>query len=113
MVVIQGIGLECRDLGIIDSLTYCNFINYNFDYQVLCGTLEKALKKHPGIVFTIWSTIFLFLLGFELSMLDIHPFIRGSISFFCFSICFWWITYFHVRWIEKLDQKYYKKEKMK
>lgn len=68
------------------------------------------MKTHPGIWFTLWSVEFLFLLGFAVSMLNMQLWIRNSIEFFAGAICFYGMVYYHVKWIQKLDQKYYKKQ---
>ena len=69
------------------------------------------MKKHPGIIFTIWTIVTCFLLGIEFALVEMPSWIEGSILFFWASMCFFWVTYFHVQWIMKLDAKYYKKEK--
>jgi len=63
------------------------------------------MKKHPGIWFSLWTVITLFLLGFEFAMVEIPRWISGSIVFFYGSICFFWLVVFHIRWIESKMEK--------
>lgn len=67
------------------------------------------MKKHPGIVFTIWSIVVGFLLGFELAMLHPDPRIEMSIRCLYMGIVVYFMTYYHGKWIEAMDKKYRKK----
>jgi hypothetical protein len=73
-------------------------------------------RKHPGKWFSLWSIETAFLLALAFALLDLDRtqyylsqlFLRVWIYF-----CFWWITLYHVRWLEKIDAKQYKKQKEK
>jgi hypothetical protein len=64
------------------------------------------MKKHPGIWFTLWTLETLFLLSFLFEMHGISRTIRSPILFFWWAMCVYWITVYHVRWLEsKLEKK--------
>ena len=68
------------------------------------------MKNHPGIYFTLWSMVTIFLLSFELAMLGIAEWIYRYIMILWSGECLIWIIHFHTKWLEKLDRKYYKGE---
>lgn len=71
------------------------------------------MKSHPGIVFSIWSIVILFLLGIWYACTTIPDWIARSIYFFIAAECFWGMMYYHGQWLIKLDKKYYKIQKLK
>jgi hypothetical protein len=74
------------------------------------------MKKHPGIWFSLWTIETLFLLSLEFGLLDLTEFQFRLSQLFLriwLYLCAWWITVFHVRWLTKLDEKLYKKQKEK
>jgi uncharacterized protein involved in response to NO len=74
------------------------------------------MRKHPGIWFTLWSFETLFFLCLLFAVLDLSEFERNLSQLFVrvwLYICVWFITVFHVRWMMKIDEKQYKKNKDK
>lgn len=70
------------------------------------------MKKHPGIWFTLWSIETLFILGFLSVYWDKFSDIWYRYFIFLWaSICFFFITYFHGKWIEKAVEDDYRKNK--
>jgi hypothetical protein len=71
------------------------------------------MKKHPGIWFSLWAGITIFLLSFELAMLNVNDAVFRIIIFFWSGECMIWIIHFHCNWLEAIDRKYYLKENQK
>jgi hypothetical protein len=69
------------------------------------------MKKHPGIWFSLWTIETLFLLSLWFGLIEAPRVISGSILFLWCAICTYWVVVFHVRWIMKIDEKFYKKYK--
>jgi hypothetical protein len=73
-------------------------------------------KNRPGIWFFLWA----FEMWFWLSMLFTSLNLRGlqyNLSELFMRVflymCAWWITVYHVRWLQRLDEEQYKKQKEK
>jgi hypothetical protein len=76
----------------------------------------SGFQKHPGIWFTLWSFETLFFLNLISFMVDLTKQAWDLYQLFLrvwLYWCFWWITVFHVRWIEKMDKQQYEKQKQK
>lgn len=72
------------------------------------------MKKHPGIWFTLWSFETLFLLGLLFPLLDLDEFEWNVSQLFWrvwLYMCTWFITVFHIRWIENMFNKLNKENK--
>jgi len=67
---------------------------------------QGKMKHHLGIWITILSIPVSFILGYRISTTNWHPYIQRSIIFFWLAMVYWWIVYFHARWIGKAFQKY-------
>lgn len=59
------------------------------------------MKKHPGIWVTLYGIETTLLLSFGLHMMDIDDRIVNGIVFFWGAMMFWFMVYYHVKWIEK------------
>lgn len=67
-----------------------------------------TFRKHPGIWFTLWTGVTLFLWLFLFANIPMNQFQYNLSQLFIrvwYLVCVWWIIYFHVQWIEKLMTK--------
>lgn len=69
------------------------------------------MKKHPGIVFSLWSLETVFLLSILMALVDWKPYVEGSILFVWSAFCFYFVTYYHAKWVIEIDKKLYEKQK--
>lgn len=70
------------------------------------------MRKHPGIWFTLWAMETLFLITFLIVVWDKFYDIRYRYFLFIWgSMCFFYMTYFHGKWIENSVEENYKKDK--
>jgi hypothetical protein len=60
------------------------------------------MKKHPGIWITLYGLETIFLISFILHMTDWDIRIINSIIFFWGSMVFYFVIYYHVRWLDKV-----------
>jgi hypothetical protein len=73
-------------------------------------------NKHPGIWFSLWAFETIFFLSLIFALLNLNE-VQENLSRLFMRVwiywCFWWITLYHVRWLEKVDARQYKKQKLK
>lgn len=77
---------------------------------------STSWRNHPGIWFSLWAFETIFFLSLIFAILDLNEMERNLSQLFMrvwMYWCFWWITLYHVRWLEKVDAKQYKKQKEK
>jgi hypothetical protein len=72
-----------------------------------------SFRKRPGIWFLIWSIDIIFWLGLLLARIDIDWKISALVFRMVTYVCLWWIFYFHINWLMEIDEKQYKKQKLK
>lgn len=63
------------------------------------------MKNHPGILFILIIVPASFLIGFLVEYFRLTRIACGSIIFFWLAIIYWWIVYFHTKWLESLFKK--------
>jgi hypothetical protein len=74
---------------------------------------QSQMRKHPGIWFTLWAYTTIFLLSGWLSYIGLNRKLFYIVIFIWSSVCVFWITTFHTRWLKKWDEKHYKLQKLK
>lgn len=69
------------------------------------------IKKHPGVFISIIVAIGALCYGYFYNSWTWHPIIKSNIAIVFFGFGIYFITHYHVKWLQKLDKKYYRKDK--
>jgi hypothetical protein len=71
------------------------------------------MHNHPAIWFSLWTTATCFLWAVYFGIARKTEVLTCNFLFVWASLCTFWVTTFHTRWLLKWDAKQYKKQKLK
>ena len=68
--------------------------------------IRSIVRKHPGILFTLYVNFVSFWLGYFLVLLNLPRMSHSTILILWYGVCLYGIAYYHGKWVENQFRKH-------